>query len=131
MADNGTLSRNQRRLVAALTRTASVRAAAETASVGERTAWRYLADPAVRSEVAKRTDAAMSQATAGLAEDMIAARVVLREIITNTEHPVTPRVSAARAILEAGLRMLELANQSDRMARIEERLAALEERGVI
>jgi phage terminase small subunit len=127
MGDNGTqsavLNPRQKRFVAALVAAPTVRDAAAAAEIGETTAWRYLQQPAVRAELNERQSAAMTHAVTGLADDMAAARVVLRELMDTESTPPTVRVSAARAILDAGIRLFEMVALAERVTRLEERLA--------
>ena len=126
MAENGTLTRNQKRFVAALLEAPNVRAAAEAANIGERTAWTYLADPAVKGELATHQDAVLGDAARRLAREMGAALDVLCEIMADKGATDAARVSAARAVLDSGLRLAELVTLADRVAELEQRLEAKE-----
>lgn len=122
--DNGTpggrLSQRKRRFVIALLETPTIREAAKAAGVGETTAWNYLREPAVRSELASRTDALITQAGAGLLADMADARQVLKTVMADPATGAGARVSAARAILDAGLRLFELVALAERVSALEQ-----------
>ena len=47
---------------------------------------------------------------------------MLHGIMTDPEANDAPRVSAARAVLESGLRLAELVTLAERVARLEERI---------
>ena len=79
MAENDTLNRRQRKFVAALLVAPTIEEAARAAGIGERTAYRYLKDAAVRQEVHQRLDQATTLATAALTGLSGDAVTVLRE----------------------------------------------------
>ncbi len=106
----------------ALLEAPSIRAAAEAASIGERTAWTYLSDPDVKAELAARQDAVLGEAARRLAREMGAALDVLCAIMRDASATDAARVSAARAVLDSGLRLSELVSLSDRVAALEERM---------
>ena len=118
------MNQRQRRFVLALLETPTIRHAAKAAGISETTAWKYLGDAQVRGELAHRTDALIAQAGAGLLVDMAEARLVLKSIMLNSLVQPASRVSAARAILDAGLRLFELVALADRVNALEERLEA-------
>jgi len=122
MADNGTLTTRQRRFVAALVAAPTVRAAAAAADIGETTAWRYLQDPSVRATLAERQDAILRRVSLDLASEMGAALDVLGSIMRDTAASDSARVSAARAVLDSGLKLAELVTLAERVATLEERL---------
>lgn len=117
------LTRKQEALLTALLTSATLAAAARTASVSEATARRWLALPTVRrawldmrrqtvdqalTTVQRATDTAVATLIACMAADM----------------PPGVRVRAATAILETAVRAVEV---SDMAARVEEMEAALAE----
>ncbi len=125
MAENERLTPAKRRFALAVLEAKSVRQACELADVSEATGYRYLQDPAVRARLAEYTDALLAQAAAGLLSDLVDARATLREIMNDREAGDSARVSAARAVLDASLRLFELVSLSERVARLEERTGEL------
>ncbi len=123
MTDDDRLTTRQRRFIAALASTPTVRDAAALADVSEPTAWRYLADPAVKAEIAKRQDAMLAQTTAGLVRDMALARAVLIELVKAPETADGTRCRAALGILDCGLRLFEMLTLADRVAELERRVS--------
>jgi hypothetical protein len=95
----------------------TVQAAAQTAGVSERTAYRRLTDPGTRRRVGElRAD--MVQRTLGKQADSAAeAADTLRKLLTAESD--TARLGAARSILELGTKLRE-------SVELEEQLAALE-----
>jgi len=119
MARNDTVSAAQRRFIGQLLSAPTVRRAAEASGVSERTAWRYLRAPAVRHELAERQDGILGQVARRLTCEMGAAVDVLSEVMEDTAAHPGARVSAARAVLESGLRLAELVSLSERVAELE------------
>lgn len=117
------LSTKQRRFIAALATQPTIRAAAKTAQIAERTAWLYLSDPRVKQEIAQRQGAMLSQVTAGLVADMADARRVLLDVALDKQASDSARVSAAKGILDCGLRLFEMYSLADRVAELERRLS--------
>ena len=116
MSENERLTTKQRRLVAAALSAPTLREAAHLAGVSEPTAWRYLRAPAVRRELAERQDGILAHVARRLASEMGTALDVLSEVMGDTEVHPGARVSAARAVLESGLRLAELVTLSERVA---------------
>jgi hypothetical protein len=124
MAEKGTLSTSQRRLLAALLSERTTRAAAEAAGVSERVAYRWLGEPAFRAELASRQDAVLAAVTSGLADDAQQARAVLRETMQSPDTPPGVKVRAALGIIDAALRLMELLTLAQRVGDLERRMEA-------
>jgi len=118
MTRNG-MSTRQRRFIQAVMTSPSIKQAAAAAKVGERTAYRYLDDPAVRAALAKLQDDSMAQAARETVAAMSEALQVLRAIQNDKAAPHAARVSAARAIRDSGPRLNEQALLSERVAELE------------
>jgi hypothetical protein len=110
-------------LLLALACGATVESAARAAGVSSRTAHRRLADPGfhgrvqqVRSDMVQRTSGTL---TAAAAESV---RTLLE--LQKAPTPAAVRLGAARAILEMGMRLRELADVEERLTALEECLAA-------
>jgi len=112
----------QRRFFAALLSAVSVREAARQVGVGETTAWRYMRIPAMRRALASRQAAVLGQASHRLAAEMAAALDTLGSIVRDVQVAPGTRVSAARVILESGLRMAEMVTLTERVTALEERM---------
>ena len=127
MAQNGTtpgdLSAAQRRAIEALLSEASIEAAATASGVPRRTLHRWLAEDvvftaALRAAQDRAIDAAVSRLAGGAGD---AADVLVSIANDPTERGAT-RVSAARALLDGVLRMVELRDLASRVASLESRL---------
>ena len=116
LAQKGT-QKGDSALIIALATGKTVRDAAASAHVAERTAWRRMQEPAFRQEVTNVRTMMISQAVGLLADAATDAVWTLRELLNSESDTV--RLGAARAILEAGPRLRE----SDELA---SRIAALE-----
>jgi hypothetical protein len=104
-------------LALALAAGRDVAEAAAAAGVSERTAYRRLADPAFKRRVAELRAGMVDRASGRLADGMADAAAALRDLLGHPDGRV--RLGAARAMLEAGVRVREAAE-------LEARLAALE-----
>lgn len=120
----GALSRNRKRFALALTTSKSVKAAADSVGIAERTAWNWLREPAVRAAANKALDAVLTQATHHAASRMTQALDTLAEVMADQQASSSSRVSAARAILEAGLRYSEHVTLVERVTALEQVLEA-------
>jgi hypothetical protein len=115
MATNG---RNNDALALALAAGDSIAAAAAKAGMGERTAYRRLADPDFRRRVAELRAEMIGRALGKLADGMTEAADVLRQLLAGQTPPAV-RLGAARSILELGVKLRE-------SVELEQRVAALE-----
>jgi hypothetical protein len=120
MAGNDRLNRRQRRFVAAVLAAPTIEAAAKAARISERTAYRYLKDPAVRHALELALDDALGQVTRRAVDEMTPALHTLARIHRDRETPPAQRVSAARAILDAGPKLREAFDLAERVTALEE-----------
>ena len=123
MSDNANLSARQGRFVSALMTAASIEAAAKAAGIGRRTAFRYLANPGVKSALSRALDDAMGAATRRAVQAMSGALETLEAVHADGEAPTGARVAAARAILEAGPKLREALDLAQRVAELEAKLS--------
>jgi phage terminase small subunit len=117
------LSPRQRRFVAAMLTARTVREAAESVGVSERTGLKYLADPKVKAALSAALDGALGDATRATVGAMREAVATLEAIHGDEAQPAGSRVAAARAILEAGPRLREALDLAARVADLEQRIA--------
>lgn len=116
------LTGRKRRFVVAMVAAATVTEAAQVAGIGERTARRYLADPAVVRALHAALDGALGDASRRAVAAMSEAVATLEAIHRDAAQPAGVRVSAARAILDAGPRLREALDLAERLAALEEKL---------
>lgn len=113
------LSPRQRRFVAALMSARTVEEAAQAVGIVERTAYRYLADPRVRRALSEVLDTVLVEASGQAVRAMTGALATLEAIHTDEAAPLGARVSAARAILDAGPRLHEAQDLGARVSALE------------
>ena len=109
-------------LLALLTNPTKERAA-EAAGITSKTLRGYLADPEFQAEYKKAFADLVEDATRKVQQTLEPAIAVLREIMEDRSENGQVRVSAARSVLEYGLKMTE---QTDILTRIQELEAAME-----
>jgi phage terminase small subunit len=119
MAGNDSLTTRQRKFVAALLATRTIEEAAIAAGISERTAYRYLQKPAIKRALGQTLDAVLGQVSRRVVKEMGSALDTLKEIHEKAAEKAAPRVSAARAILDAGPRLREALDLADRVAELE------------
>lgn len=113
----------QRRAIAALLLEPNIGKAAERAAVGDRTLRRWLADDdAFRAALRTAQDQAVDAAVSRLAGASGDAADVLAGIAGAEGEKSAVRVSAARAVLDCALKLIELRDLSARVQKLEERI---------
>lgn len=108
--------RQQRVLVALLTQPTKEKAAS-VAGVTSKTLRGYLNDPEFQAEYRKAFTELVRDATRKAQQTLDPAIAVLRKIMENEHENGQVRVSAARSVLEYGLKLTE---QTDVLARLDE-----------
>ena len=93
--------------------------AAKHAGVSGPTLWRWMQEPSFQMEYRKARRQAMGQAVAQLQQASSAAVKALREIIQNSDVTASARVTAARTVLEIGLKAIELEDLESRVEELE------------
>ena len=114
----------QQRALQALMLSPTVSAAVTQAKVGERTLRRWLADGEFRREYQERREQAVRHATGLLQAASFEAVEALRDVLRKPDASASAKVSAARAIIDLGLRGIELENLAERIERLENRVGA-------
>jgi hypothetical protein len=119
--------KNEDTLLLALACGATVDAAARQCDVAERTVYRRLHDPAFRARLQDlRTD--MVRRTAGMLTAAASTAVTTLLSLQKDSVPPAVRLGAARAVLELGVKVRELADLEARIAALEAQ-AGLDEPG--
>ena len=113
----------QKKALAALLSAATMQEAARTADVSYATMRRWLTQDiefrqAYNEELQGIVERAAVQARQGMTEAVSA----LREIVTDGEAAQNTKVSAARAILESGAKLVEIADFEARLAALEKNM---------
>ena len=113
--------KKQKALVALLTQPTKEKAAA-AARITSKTLRSYLDDPEFQAEYKKAFAGLVEDATRKVQQTLDPAVAVLREIMEDSDENGQVRVSAARSVLEYGLKMTE---QTDIITRLQELEAAV------
>ncbi len=120
MAENGAvLTPVQQRAIVALLSSRSVREAAKTANVAERSLTRWMSEPVFRTFLAGAEADLLDVATRRLLQLQDGAIDTVEAIMRDTEAPVGVRLRAAQIAIDCLLRLRELRN-------LEQRIVALE-----
>lgn len=125
MAENGTdrgLSSGQQRAIVALLSERTVAEAAEQARVGERTIWRWLADPAFKAALVTAEGEMIDVATRRLLALQAGAIEMVERIMLDEAAGAHVRLRAAQALIDYLLKLRELRNIEARLARLEAEL---------
>lgn len=115
--------KQQKALVALLTQPTKEKAAT-AAGITSKTLRSYLDDPEFRAEYRKAFSELVEDATRKVQQTLDPAVAVLREVMENDSENGQVRVSAARSVLEYGLKMTE---HTDILNRLQELEAAMQE----
>ena len=98
----------QTKALQALLSSPTKKAAAEAAGISESTLRNYLADPAFAEAYKKALTGLVDDATRQAQQSLDPALTVLREIAEAPESAASAKISAARTLLEYGLRLTEI-----------------------
>src|SRR5262245_52086420 len=109
-------------LALALACGATVEVAARQAGLSLRTAYRRLAEPAFRRQV-QQVRADMVQRSAGALTAAATESIKTLLALQAASIPPATRLGAARAVLEIGIRLREVADLESRITALEEQLA--------
>lgn len=113
------ITAKQEKAIMELLRTPTIKEASQQSGVGERTIWRWLQEDSFREAYMEARKQAFSRALGLLQQALSEAILVLREMMNNPETRDSSRVSSARAILDIGLKAIELDDLEDRISKLE------------
>jgi hypothetical protein len=108
-------------LLLALATGETVRDAARSAGIGERTATRRVADPDFRRRITEIRAAMIGRALGRLADGMVEAADMLRRLLDAQSENV--RLGAARTLLELGVKLRENVELEERLQALEKQLS--------
>jgi len=110
----------QEKAILELLRNPTVRDASNKAGVGERTLWRWLKDNEdFKAAYMDARRQAFSRALGLLQQVLSEAVLVLRDVMNNPDTKESSKVSAAKAIIDTGLKAMELDDLEERISRLE------------
>jgi len=119
MQSAGKLTRKQEALISALLTAPSLAAAAQTAGIGEVTAWRWLKEPTFQTAYRDARRAVVQQAITQVQQATGEAVETLRTVMQDPEAPASAKVSAAKNILDMAVKAVELEDLEARIAALE------------
>lgn len=94
--------------------------AATAAGISPRTLRVYLQDPEFQRAYNAAFSGLMEEATKQAQRSLSPAISTLREIVEDEDQPATARISAARSLLEYGLRLVEVSDILARLDKLEQ-----------
>ena len=109
----------QQKALAALLTSPSKAAAAKAAGIAPRTLRDYLADPEFQAAYRGAFGNMVEDATRQAQQAISPAMSTLREIVEDREEDAQARISAARAILSHGLKLIETTDILNRLQELE------------
>lgn len=113
------MKNNDEKILSALIAAKTISAAATAAGVSERTIYSRLADDDFRAEYERRQSMTLDAACKALQEAMTDAVNVLTSIMKEAATSPATRISAARSVLEYGMKLKELTDLAARVAALE------------
>jgi len=113
------LTGKQGRAIQALLTCPTQAAAAQAAGIGLTTLKRYLSDDEFQREYQRAVSGLITEAAEQAKRSLSPALSTLREIMENEEQNGQVRVSAARSLMEFGLKLVEQSDVLDRLERLE------------
>ncbi len=116
------MTAKQKKALAALITSPTIETAAKAAGVGYTTLRRWLKDDEdFRREYERELAGLVTDAAAKAKQSMVPAVLVLRKILVHGSSE-TARITAARSLLEYGLKLVELADLTARLDALEKNL---------
>ncbi len=117
------LSRSQEKAIAGLLTQPTIKEAAKSAGIGNRTLIGWLKnEPSFIASYRQARREVVRAAIAGIQGAMHEAVEALRDVLNDSDAPASARVSAARVILDSGLRGAELEDLETRIEALEKEI---------
>ena len=113
-------TRNMEKAIASLLANPSIPDAAKEVGIGERTLWRWLKISEFEKAYSEARREVVRHAVVNVQAAMSEAVETLRSIMNDGSAPASARVSAARAVIDTGLKAVELEDLDHRLSAIEE-----------
>ena len=113
-------TRNMEKAIASLLANPSIPDAAEKVGIGARTLWRWLKLPEFKKAYSEARREVVRHAVVNVQAAMSEAVKTLRTIMNDDNAPASARVSAARVMIDTGLKALEIEDLEGRLSALEE-----------
>lgn len=114
------LNYKQEKYLLALLTSSSVAEASKKAGIVERTAYKYMSEPAFKAQHRKAMRGLLSTVTGRLQYEATKSVDVLADIRDDEEAPPYTRVEASKILLEMAYKSFELEDVQERLERVEE-----------
>jgi len=122
LAGGEKLSKRRESAIAILLTTSTLVDASKQIGVSYSTLWRWLQEPGFQKALKEAKKQAVSHATSTLSKICHESVLTLQEIMNDKNAPASARVSAAKCVLDSGLRGIELDDLESRLAVIEQEI---------
>ena len=119
------MSQHQQRFVQALLACGNISKAAEAVGITRRTAYRYMNDENVRQMLLELQQETLRAVCQRALDEMMHALSVLVDIANDITAPHSARVSAARTIIDAATKLYDVANLTERVRALEQKVAGV------
>jgi phage terminase small subunit len=116
------MTQHQQRFVQALLAHGNITKAAEAVGISKRTALRYMKDDNVRKMLVELQQETLRAVCQKALDEMMRALSVLVDIASDATTPAPARVSAARTIIDAATKLYDVANLSERVRTLEQKI---------
>lgn len=116
------MTRKHEQAVAALLAHDTIPEAAKSVGIGEATLWRWLQTSDFREAYRKARGEVVKHAIAQVQAGMGEAVKTLRDVMTDAAAPASSRVSAARAMLDLGIKAVEVEELEARLESLEDQV---------
>ena len=117
------ISRNKEKAISALLSNSSIPDAAKTVGIHERTLWRWLKDHKFKRAYKEARREVVRQAITNVQAGLSKAVRTLKEIIGDENAPASARVSAAKTMIDMGLKAVEIEDLESRIEVLEAKLS--------
>ena len=120
------LSRNKELTIAALLCEPSIRSAAEKVGINDKTIVRWLQEQNFKEAYRKARRQVVDHAVARIQSAMTSAVGVLEGVMNDSQAPASSRVTAAKSLIEIGLKQVQVDEIEARITALEETIKAKE-----
>lgn len=129
MAGGEKLSKKKELAIAAVLKNPTLKDAAREVGISEPTLWRWMQIPAFQAALKEAKKQAVSGAVSKLSQICDEAVKNLRAIMNDKAAPPSARVSAAKTVLDSGLKGIELDDLETRLTALEQEITESKNEG--
>jgi transposase len=122
LAGGEKLSKRREMAIAIILQESTMQNAARKIGISYSTLWRWLQQPDFQRALKSARKQAVSQATSTLSRICHESVLTLQEIMNDKNAPASARVSAAKTVLDSGLKGIEMDDLDARLAALEQEM---------